>query len=58
MSVKLKKKRKEMSITALLGMRGGKITVFKNGYHFNDLFTIKHNYESINKIKSRKNKNP
>lgn len=33
-----------------------KISVFKNGYHFNDLFTIKHNYVSINKIMLRKNK--
>lgn len=34
--------------------------VFKNGYHFNDLFTIKHNYASINKMKLRtkKKKNP
>lgn len=35
-----------------------KFNFFKNGYHFNDLFTIKHNYVSINKIKLRKNKNP
>lgn len=34
-----------------------KISVFKNGYHFNDLFTIKHNYVSINKIMLRKNNN-
>lgn len=30
--------------------------VFKNGYHFNDLFTIKHNYASINKMKLRTKK--
>lgn len=30
--------------------------VLKNGYHFNDLFTIKHNYASINKMKLRTKK--
>lgn len=33
-----------------------KISVFKNGYHLSDLFTIKHVYVFIKKIKSRKNK--
>lgn len=35
-----------------------KISVFKNGYHLSDLFTIKHIYVFIKKIKLRKNKNP
>lgn len=48
MPVKLKKKK---SVTALLGMKGSlrEINVFNNGYHFNDLFTLEHNYVSINK---------
>lgn len=41
----------------MMNRKKKKINVFKNVYHFNDLFTIKHNYVSMNKIMLRKNKN-
>lgn len=32
------------------------LIVFEGGYQYNDLFTIKHNYVSINKMELRKNR--
>lgn len=61
MPVKLKKRncnsldiREKFTVT--IEKEKKKPYVFKNGYHFNDLFTIKHNYASINKMKLRTKK--
>lgn len=63
MPVKLKKETNSLDIrekfTVTIEKNKNKkknLYVFKNGYHFNDLFTIKHNYASINKMKLRTKK--
>lgn len=67
MPVKLKKRncnsldiREKFTVTIEKNKTKKTPYVFKTGYHFNDLFTIKHNYASINKMKlrTRKKKNP
>lgn len=61
MPVKLKKETNSLDIrekftVTIAKKKKKKPYVFKNGYHFNDLFTIKHNYASINKMMLRTKK--